>query len=160
MNSLLKTILFTSCLGVGISGCSKENADEGKFFKNSANTNTDESYFATIEFEEKEYNFGTVTQGTMVEKTFVFKNTGSKADLTIANAQASCGCTVPEWPKEPIKPGQSGKIKVVFNTTGKAGAQRKTINITANTVPNITSISLVGEVLLAKSDSSKTQNPN
>ncbi len=97
-------------------------------------------------FEESTYNFGTVTEGEKVERIYKFKNTGNDP-LVISNAQGSCGCTVPQWPKEPIAPGKSGEIKVVFDSKGKAGKQNKTVTITANTEPATTTINITGEVL-------------
>lgn len=82
-------------------------------------------------FEKSEYNFGEINQGDKVSYTFKFQNTGN-APLIISNARASCGCTVPEWPKEPVAPGASGKIDVVFNSAGKSGQQTKSITITTN----------------------------
>lgn len=83
-------------------------------------------------FDAPTHKFGTVEEGAEVSHEFEFTNTG-KTDLLISNAVASCGCTVPEWPKEPIAPGEKGKIKATFNTDGKQGQQHKTITITANT---------------------------
>jgi len=68
----------------------------------------------------------------VVLTTFTFTNTGD-ADLIISNASGSCGCTVPEYPKEPIKPGKTGKLKVSFDSTGKPGMQQKSVTITCNT---------------------------
>jgi hypothetical protein len=75
--------------------------------------------------------FGTVTQGTVVEKEYVFKNTG-KTPLLITDAIVTCGCTVPKYPQEPIAPGKSGVILVKFNTAGKMGVQDKTIRMISN----------------------------
>ena len=69
---------------------------------------------AAIKFEKDEYNFGTIKQGDKVEYTFMFTNTG-KEPLIISEAHGSCGCTVPEWPKQPIKKGEKGEVKVNFN---------------------------------------------
>ncbi len=99
----------------------------------------------TIQFDTPEYNFGKVKAGTKVEHEYTFKNTG-KEPLVISNAKGSCGCTVPEWPKEPIPPGGTGKIKVVFDSSGKPGPQTKTVTITANTDPPNTIIYIKGEV--------------
>ncbi|WP_449533023.1 DUF1573 domain-containing protein [Flavobacterium sp.] len=89
--------------------------------------------FPVMTLAEKEFDFGTITQGDKVDHTFTFKNTG-EADLIITNAQASCGCTVPDYPKDtPIKPGESGKIKVTFNSAGKSGETLKTITLFCNT---------------------------
>jgi len=85
-------------------------------------------------FTEAEYDFGTIKQGKKVMHVFTFKNTG-KNDLVISRALGSCGCTVPEYPKQPISPGKTAKIKVFFNSTGKKGAQQKTVSVYAN-VPN------------------------
>lgn len=87
---------------------------------------------ALISFDKKEYNFGIVNEGDIVETTYLVTNSG-KTDLVITNAKASCGCTVPVWPKEPIKPGKTGEIKVKFNTSGKPNRQQKTITLTTNT---------------------------
>jgi hypothetical protein len=88
--------------------------------------------YPAMTFAEKEHNFGEIKQGDKVEHVFTFKNTG-EADLIITNAQASCGCTVPEYPKEAVKPGESGKIMVSFDSTGKSGETHKTITVSCNT---------------------------
>jgi hypothetical protein len=92
-------------------------------------------------FKEKEFDFGNITADKKVEHTFTFTNTG-KAPLIIENASATCGCTVPEWPHEPVAPGASGNIKVVFDPSGKSGQQSKQITITANTDPQINQVSI------------------
>ncbi len=88
--------------------------------------------YPAMTFNKKEHDFGVINEGDKVETTFVFTNTG-EADLIITNASGSCGCTVPEYPKEPIKPGKTGKMKVSFDSNGKPGMQQKSVNITANT---------------------------
>ena len=87
---------------------------------------------AAISFSKTEHDFGVINEGDIVETTFGFKNTG-KSELIITNAVGSCGCTVPEWPKEPIAAGESGQIKVKFNSQGKPNKQSKTITLTTNT---------------------------
>jgi Protein of unknown function (DUF1573) len=82
-----------------------------------------------MSFDQKEYKFGTIKQGESATYEFKFTNTG-KEPLIITNAQGSCGCTVPEYPKEPIKPNGSGTVKVTFNSTGKMGPQDKTVTLT------------------------------
>ncbi|WP_395053571.1 DUF1573 domain-containing protein [Flavobacterium sp.] len=84
-------------------------------------------------FEKVEHNFGKIKQGDKVDYNFKFKNTGT-ADLIISSAKGSCGCTIPEYPKQAVKPGESGEIKVSFNSDGKSGEQSKTVSIFANTV--------------------------
>jgi hypothetical protein len=99
-----------------------------------------------LKFKEPLFRFKPVKEGEEVTHSFAFTNTG-KSDLLISYASASCGCTVPEWPKEPIAPGESGVIKATFNTEGKQGKQNKKIVITANTKPELTEVHLEGEVL-------------
>lgn len=86
---------------------------------------------AEMKFEKDEFNFGTIKQGDKVEYAFEFVNTG-KDPLIITEAHGSCGCTVPEWPKEPLKKGEKGVIKITFNSAGKMGLQDKTVTITSN----------------------------
>ena len=88
--------------------------------------------YATMEFPNLEFDFGNITQEAPVHTVFKFTNTG-EADLVISNAKGSCGCTVPEYPKEPIAPGATGEIKVSFNPKGRAGSQFKTVTLTTNT---------------------------
>jgi hypothetical protein len=102
-----------------------------------------------MKFEYTMHDFGKITQGDRVNYKFNFTNTG-KSPLIISNAVASCGCTKPEWPSGPIKPGDSGQINVTFNSEGKSGLQDKLITITANTNPPQNAVHLVGEVLNKK----------
>lgn len=86
---------------------------------------------AKIVFEEELFDFGELPEGPKVETEFVFTNTGSEP-LIISNAKGSCGCTVPSWPKTPIAPGETGVIKVVYNTARRPGNFTKTITLTSN----------------------------
>jgi len=101
----------------------------------------------TMEFDATEFNFGTVSQGEMVSHTYKFKNTGNEP-LILSNAKGSCGCTVPQWPREPIAPGKSGEITVEFNSKGKKGQRNQKVTITSNTDPAQSFIYLKGEVLV------------
>jgi hypothetical protein len=84
-----------------------------------------------MEFEETKHSFGTITDGDVVTHAYKFKNTGDNP-LVISNAIASCGCTVPSYPKQPIAPGGSGEIVVQFNSRGKVGHQQKNVLINSN----------------------------
>jgi hypothetical protein len=88
--------------------------------------------YPEMSFPETEFDFGDINPGDKVTHYFSFENTG-EADLVISEAVGSCGCTVPEYPKEAIKPGGTGKIKVTFNSSGKHGIQHKTVTLTTNT---------------------------
>jgi len=99
----------------------------------------------TIKFEQDLYDFGQIKQGETVEHIFKFTNTGQH-DLVISEAHGSCGCTIPYYPKEPIAAGQSGEMKVSFNSTGKQGPQQKTVTLTANTDPAQTVLTIKSDV--------------
>lgn len=99
----------------------------------------------TIKYETEQHDFGVADEGDIVKYKFKFTNTG-KEPLIISNAKASCGCTVPNWPKEPVAPGATGEINVEFNTKGKPGPQSKRVTVTANTNPTETFLEIKGEV--------------
>jgi hypothetical protein len=106
-------------------------------------------------FEKETHDFGKIKEGDIVEYEFVFTNTGN-APLIIASATGSCGCTVPDWPKEPIGIGEKGKIQVKFNSSKKPGLQNKTVTITGNTFPKQTKLNIKANVEAAP----KTEQPS
>ena len=84
-------------------------------------------------FDNISHDFGTINEGDKVTTKFSFTNTGN-ADLIIVDARGSCGCTVPEYPRDtPIRPGESSVIKVKFDSSNKPGMQRKTVTLVTNT---------------------------
>ena len=85
-----------------------------------------------ITWDKEEHDFGDLKQGEKVETVFTLTNSG-EGDLVITGARGSCGCTVPQWPKEAIKPGTTAEIKVVFNSTGKKNKTTNTVTLTTNT---------------------------
>ena len=130
----MKKLLFL--LAVSAFFCACDNADKSNNISADAIEINDGTSNAEPKFEFKEttWDFGTIMEGERVEHTFKFTNVGDD-DLIISNASASCGCTIPAWPREPIAPGEEGKIKVEFNSQGKSGNQSKDITILANTNP-------------------------
>ncbi|MDH5367449.1 MAG: DUF1573 domain-containing protein [Cyclobacteriaceae bacterium] len=102
-----------------------------------------------ISFEEATFDFGDITQGDKVEHVFNFENTGIEP-LIITNVQTTCGCTAPEWPRDPVIPGQKSSIKVVFNSTGKSGRQNKVITILSNSASPSNQITITTNVLPKK----------
>ena len=98
-----------------------------------------------FKFNEEEFNFGTIKQGEAVTHEFTFSNSG-KEPLIISSAAGSCGCTVPQYPKEMIKPGEKAIIKVTFNSAGKMGMQDKTVTIQSNAKTNPKVIHIKGNV--------------
>ena len=123
--SLLSMMAFMSC---------KENASSKVKTDNvtvAAERDQSAKQVPVMEFEKSEHDFGTIEQGTPQETIFTFTNTGN-APLVITNATSSCGCTVPNPPKEPIAPGEKGELVVKFNGSGQ-NQVTKTITVVANT---------------------------
>ena len=100
----------------------------------------------TIEFEKSKHDFGQVKPGSKVTKKFKFKNTGDNP-YVIQNAKGSCGCTVPQYPKKPIGPGETGKITVNYNPGKKVtGVQNNSVTLTGNTEPRKTKLRIKANV--------------
>ena len=108
---------------------------------------------AVISFEQEVVDYGTIEQGADGVREFVFTNTG-KSPLIISNAVGSCGCTVPTWPKEPIKPGQKAAIKVKYDTK-RIGAINKSVTITSNATEPTKIIRIKGTVVAPKTTPTK-----
>jgi hypothetical protein len=142
------SVLLSACNQTsGNTSTTANKADSAATKTAAAGTTTANAANAPLmKFEKESHDFGKIKQGDKVSYDFKFTNNG-KSPLIITDAVASCGCTTPEWPKTPVKPGESGLIKVVFNSTGKMGLQDKQITITANTVPAQNMVHLIGEVL-------------
>jgi hypothetical protein len=98
-----------------------------------------------LTFANESHDFGTISEGDVVETEFKFTNTG-KGPLIISSAQGSCGCTVPEYPNEPVAPGEEGVIKVSFNSAGKPNQQSKTVTLTTNSVPSTKVLTITANV--------------
>lgn len=99
----------------------------------------------SISFNEYTHDFGTINEGDVVVHTFEFVNSGT-VPLILDKCKGSCGCTVPECPKDPILPGKSGKIEVKFNSKGKKNKQTKKVTVTANTDPSQTILTINAQV--------------
>jgi hypothetical protein len=86
---------------------------------------------AELKFDSEVIKIDTILQGKVIDTAFVFENTGT-ADLVIKSAKASCGCTIADYPKKPIPPGEKGKIKVTFKSAGRRGTISKVITVESN----------------------------
>jgi hypothetical protein len=120
------------------------NTENGKLSETRAKT--------VMTLDKKEHDFGTIKQGDQVECAFKVTNTGTQP-LILEEAHGSCGCTVPDYPKDPIPVGESREIKVKFNSNGKKGKQSKTVTITANTEPIQTIVTIHSMVDAPETDS-------
>jgi hypothetical protein len=138
-----------------IEGTTPATTDPAAADPNAVNATVPSGPTTTMQFMEEVYNFGTIKQGEVVSHTFKFKNTGSEP-LIITDAKATCGCTVPKKPNEPIAPGETGEIVVEFNSAGKTGAQTKQVTVTANTNPPQSFIRIEAEI---KSDAAAAGAP-
>lgn len=105
----------------------------------------DTTVVARMTFAEPTFEFGAVSQGEVVKHEFIFTNTGAQP-LLITDARSTCGCTVPNYPKQPVAPGEEAVINVAFDTKNKSGRQSKPVTITANTYPATTTIYVAGTV--------------
>ena len=109
---------------------------------------------AEITFENETHDYGTIKQGADGTCEFKFKNTG-KEPLIISNAKGSCGCTVPTWPKEPILKGQTGSIKVHYDTK-RVGAFTKTVTLNSNAKSDTKVLTIKGVVEASEDNSDQT----
>ena len=100
-----------------------------------------------ITFDKTDHDFGKINEGDgKVTTIFTFKNEGMEP-LVLSNVRASCGCTTPKWPREPIEPGQTGEITVTYNPNGRPGRFTKTVTITSNATEPTTRVTIKGEVI-------------
>ena len=134
-----KSILYSLVFSIGIlTSCKETNAslkvDQTKLEEAKKRDVEITKGAALIEFDKTEYDFGTVTDGDVIQTTFSLKNVGKTA-LVITDAKTTCGCTVPTWPKnKPVMPGETTEIEVKFNTSGKGGGRQvKTVTLLTNT---------------------------
>jgi hypothetical protein len=137
--------LVLSCQNERKEGTDKVNASDVSV-SSSASGDT-KGNLPDMVFDEAEHDFGRITQGEKVSYAFKFKNTG-KSNLIISSAAGSCGCTVPEWPREPILPGGEGKVNVVFSSEGKAGLQEKTITVVTNCEPSTKVVRIKANIIV------------
>lgn len=142
----MRILIVTVLLSAGLWACSeKKESQQGLSAEELVAGPSNGGKVPTITFSDSVFDFGIITAGTIVKHSFTFTNKG-EGQLIISNAQASCGCTVPTFPRDPIAPGASGKIDVEFNSTGRSGNQNKTVTVLANTSPATTELQLVGKV--------------
>lgn len=129
-------------------GSSDNKIDASDLVNNpsSADNIVSESDMPLFQFNEDVHDFGKITQGEVVSFSFKFINAG-KTDLLISSAKATCGCTVADYPKTPIKPGAEGSITVTFDSESKIGIQNKAVTIVANTKPNTKVLTIKSEVV-------------
>lgn len=139
-----RTVLAIAAIAFTVASCG--NATDRIKSSEDAGTEAMMDALPAITFAEEFHDFGEVQEGEVVEHTFTFTNEG-EGPLIISNAQGSCGCTVPDWPRQPIAPGQTGQIKVSFNSKGRAGRQDKRVTLTTNAVPQSKVLNITSTVI-------------
>ncbi len=138
---------------VVLGACHRKPAQEGDFKVSDVHipvsadgmSQKEKDKLPVIEFERTTYDFGEVVQGEKLSYTFKFKNTG-KSNLIIFSSEATCGCTTSTPPKAPIRPGETGEIKVVFDSSSQKGKVVKRILVGANTYPAETILTITANV--------------
>jgi hypothetical protein len=143
---MYKVFLFTAVTTLAFISCdvrTKDKIDNG--LSKEPKTGETNAAPTTVQMIDSVYDFGKVTEGEIVEFSYRFKNTGTNP-LIVTNVSASCGCTVPEKPEAPIKPGETGFIKVKFNSEGRPGEAHKTVTVLSNAAPAFTELLLKGQV--------------
>ena len=135
------TYLMAAVVAAGIvtGSCGRSSSGAGK------NASPDTTGTAILTFSNPEHNFGKVKAGEKIGCIFSYTNTGD-ADLVIATATASCGCTVAKYDKKPVPPGGSGTIEAVFDTSGREGMQAKTVVVQSNAENNIVILRIIADV--------------
>jgi hypothetical protein len=134
----MKTILSALLVLITLASCTGNKHDgllDPNLINNPASANGKaKGDLPDMRFENTLHDFGTMNSGDKARFSFAFTNTG-KSDLIIGDARGSCGCTVPNFPTEPIAPGDTGSIQVIFNSRGKSGMQNKSITVLTNCEP-------------------------
>lgn len=121
------------------------NAQEQSGNKNSVEESSDGQ--VSIQFEKTIHDFGKISQGEVVTFTFFYENDGT-SNLIVNDVKASCGCTTPEWTKEPVSPGEKGKIVVSFDSSGRSGRQHKVITVFSNSlVQNTERLTITADII-------------
>ncbi len=143
----MKKLLFAAVAAALLMACNNTTNKEGA--SNDSLGNDVESVHTLgngrIVFEQTEFDFGSIKEGEVVEHTFKFKNEGTEP-VILAQVTATCGCTTPDYTKDPILPGKEGEVKVSFNSAGHPGVQQKFVTISSNAENPVTTVQLKGTV--------------
>ena len=146
--SIISVIFLTAC-GSQVSDLelrvAKLETEIASMRKGGGSTIVPAGAYPKFTFDQEEHNFGQIRDGDIVSHTFRFTNSG-EAPLIISKATAACGCTVPQWPKQPIPVGGSGEIQVQFDSSNKPGMQNKVVTITANTESKVKKLLIRAQV--------------
>jgi len=149
----MKTIyILTAAILIFSSSCKEQSTDisTNDVMNSKSADGTNNSSLPDIKFEEETHDFGRITQGEKVTYAFRFKNTGG-ANLIISSATGSCGCTIPDYPKKPILPGEEAVVNVVFASEGKSGVVEKSVTLVTNCEPSTKIIYIKANIIVPTS---------
>ena len=142
-------LLFSAVLLISCSGSKPKEDPINTDLVNIPDGNAEKGSSPVMTFAESSHDFGTVTESEKVSYSFKFKNTGG-SDLVISSARGSCGCTVPDYPKEPIKQNAEGVVHVTFDSNGKVGINHKEVTVVTNAQPNTKVLQITVNVMKAE----------
>lgn len=137
---LKRNFIFILCIVSIMLSCNKKHDN------NDSSSNSNNEGYPIIKFDTTYHDFGTLIQGEQAAFTFKFRNAGT-SNLIIKDAFSTCGCTIPDYSKKPVKPNNEGKIEVIFNSDGKRGMQYKTITLKLNTERKEKTLTIKANVL-------------
>lgn len=140
-------IALLVCLAMAMFSCKNDVNKKlsGDLVTNPKSAQSPSDKKPVLTFDKNEFDFGKIIQGEVVSYTFHFANTGN-APLLITGVEKSCGCTASDYPREPIQPGESGEIKITYDSKGHNGFQSKVLVVKSNTMPSQTAIRIKAEV--------------
>lgn len=136
--SILTILLLAAFL---MSGCGESTERRGS---DNPSANTDAP--PVVEFQKTTHDFGKIITGERVAYAFRFQNSGS-SPLIITGVRSGCGCTVGDYPKDAIKPGEEGKVNIVFNSAGRRGFQSESVRVLTNAEESVVTLRITAEVL-------------
>ncbi|AZQ64195.1 DUF1573 domain-containing protein [Flammeovirga pectinis] len=132
---LIKSLSILVVMATMLISCGEEkkssSTEKSAAVSTASTTKASTGPLAKFNFEEKEFNFGEITEGDKVTHVFNYTNQG-EVPLTITNVRTTCGCTAPDWDRKPLAPGETAKLTVTFNSAHKKGTQVKRVTIQAN----------------------------
>ena len=140
---MLKVFFLVSSFCLMLTGCDVRKKDK----QASIPTQIEIKDPTTVQIIDSVYDFGKVTEGEVVEYSYRFRNSGNMPLVITEQPRASCGCTIAERPEEPVMPGDTGFIKVKFNSENRPGEANKTVTVSSNANPPFPELLLKGTVL-------------
>lgn len=153
MKKSFAALLFFVFVSLMITSCDQKNNNNtvnlSGVSSDSTGVSSDKNAMPVISFKDDFHDFGKINSGEKISYAFKFKNTG-KSVLLISNVSTSCGCTVTDYPKQPIKPGEESSVDVSFDSSGRRGLQTKSITVFTNAQPSTITLRIQSLVVEAE----------